>query len=57
MAKANSDDVEIGEYQKSKDDSCFNSEDGTEVFRFLKETSGELVPIFRKYILDYKATV
>lgn len=34
--------------------SCFDVEDKTEVFKFLKEASEKMAPIFHNYIIDYK---
>ena len=37
--------------------SCFDVEDRTEVFRFLKNVSERMAPIFHNYIIDYKASL
>ena len=34
--------------------SCFDVEDRTEVFKFLKEASENMSPIFHNHIIDYK---
>ena len=34
--------------------SCFDVEDRTEVFKFLKEASEKMSPIFHNHIIDYK---
>lgn len=36
------------------DFSCFDVDDRTEVFRFLKESSEKMSPIFHNHIIDYK---
>ena len=37
--------------------SCFDVEDRTEVFKFLKDTSEKMSPIFHNHIIDYKNTL
>ena len=36
---------------------CFDNDDRTEVFKFLKEASEKMAPIFHNHIIDYKASL
>lgn len=39
------------------DYSCFDTEDRTEVFKFMKEASEKMAPIFHNYTIDFKGTI
>jgi hypothetical protein len=37
--------------------SCFDAEDRTEVFKFMKESSERMAPIFHNFIMNYKSSI